>query len=480
MDTIDEAGLDTKLVRFAAGQEIFREGSVGREMYIVRTGRVRVSISKEGRSVPITELGKGCSVGEMSFIAGIPRTATVTALEPVIASRIGPDMLSGDVFGVAGWVMSIARVLVERIKRTTELLGDYIADGPHPISAESLDEGAEAKPAFGIEEPECTACVKFTGIFDKRQVDPAKDAIRRLFIKYPDGIVLDFSGIIDIDHDALSFLLQLAGSRQAKEGKLQMRNMQLIRNKVSGMKEIRNLLESIKLPSRRVEAGTHLIRQGQTERTMFVIRSGEFDVVEESEGKEPIVLGRVREGDVVGEMSLLREGVRSASVVAVKPGSVMEVTPKEFFANTYTVPDWFMRMVYGLVDRLRNTNDMLTHIASEKSPDTDIPRMPAPLNIEMDGSAPGNFSLAGTLSLENLELLVPIIRHLTYSGRKTITMDLRRVERIDRESIRYLMNLYMVLKESGGRLELIGNHRYLAWMKDRGADDKIAEAEASR
>jgi len=75
---------------------------------------------------------------------------------------------------------------------------------------------------------------------------------------------------------------------------------------------------------------------------------------------------------------------------------------------------------------------------------------------------------------------VPIIRHLTYSGRKTITMDLRRVERIDRESIRYLMNLYMVLKESGGRLELIGNHRYLAWMKDRGADDKIAEAEASR
>jgi hypothetical protein len=48
------------------------------------------------------------------------------------------------------------------------------------------------------------------------------------------------------------------------------------------------------------------------------------------------------------------------------------------------------------------------------------------------------------------------------------------VDQIDRESIRYLMNLYMVLKESGGRLNLVGNHRQLLWMKDLKADDHLA------
>jgi len=464
----------TKLVRFARGENLFTEGSQTREMYILRSGRVRVSISKDGREVPITELGKGCHVGEMSFIAAIPRTATVTALEPVLASRVSPDVLVDDTLSVSGWAISIARVLVERIKRTTELLGDYIATGPHPVSAESAHAHSDEKAAFSIVEGAEEGVLKLRGVFDKERVSPVKDSLRKAFLKRPEKVTLDFSGIIDIDVAALSYLVQIAKSSQAKAGRLQLRNMQLIRNKIAGMKEIKNLIESSRLPSRRVESGEYLIRQGERERSMFVISSGEFEILEEHEDGEAIQLGKAQSGDVVGEMSLLREGERSASVRAAKASSVIEITPKDFYSNLYSVPDWFMRILDGLVMRLRNTNEMLAQVTGKEREEPAGNGMENPIGIELDGAVPGVFALSGTITLANMEFLAPIIRHLLYSGQKDITIKLQKVQRIDRESIRYLMNLYMVLKDNGGQLHIQGNQKDLLWLKEKGGDESLA------
>ncbi|OHE72277.1 MAG: hypothetical protein A2413_14820, partial [Treponema sp. RIFOXYC1_FULL_61_9] len=463
---------ETKLVRFAQGELLFTEGSTGREMYILRSGRVRVSISKDGRSVPITELGKGCHVGEMSFIAAIPRTATVTALEAVVANRISPDILSDDAISISGWAISIARVMVERIKRTTELLGDYMSAGPHPLSAESSILQSDVNTDFSLKLDAAGGIINLKGTFCKNRIDEVKEGIRTALLKHPDGIVIDFSGIIDICAEALALLLQISKSMKAKDGKIQLRNMQLIRNKIAGMKEIRNLIETSKLPIKRIQEGTILIRQGERERSMFVVRSGEFDILGEREGQEPILLGKARAGDVVGEMSLLREGERSATVRAGKDSLVLEMTPKDFFANIYSVPDWFMQIIDGLVERLRNTNEMLAHVTSRNHETMVVPKMETPLRIEFDASTPGTFSLSGTMNLANMEYLVPMIRHLMFAGNMNIVINMEKIEMIDRESIRYLLNLYMVLKESGGHLDLIGNHKYLLWLKKHNAEGK--------
>lgn len=461
----------TKLVRFAQGQDLFREGSAGREMYIIRGGRVRVSIEKNGRVVPITELGKGCHVGEMSFITGIPRTATVTALEPVIANRVSPDILADDTLSISGWAISIARVLVERIKRTTDILGDYMAEGPHPISAQAAAGAPRA--AFSARSDSSGATLVLRGILARERVEEVKTAIRSALLKHPEGIVIDFSGIIDVGADALAFLLELAKGEQARNGKIQLRNMQLIRNKIAGLKEIRNLLETTKLPSRRVEEGEYLIRQGERERSMFVIRSGEFEILTERNEQPPLVLGRARSGDVVGELSLLKEGERAASVKATKGSVVLEITPKEFYANIYNVPDWFMGILDGLVNRLRNTNDMLAHVTEQEKPAPPGPVFESPLSIVLDGALPGRFKLAGTMNLANLERFVPMIRQLLFQGCREIVLDMEKVERIDQESIRYLLNLFVLMKENGGRLELVGSHRYILWLKEHDADSSI-------
>ena len=61
------------------GETLIREGERGREFLVIESGTVRVT--RDGRT--LTELGAGEWVGEISLVAGTPRTATVVATSPV-------------------------------------------------------------------------------------------------------------------------------------------------------------------------------------------------------------------------------------------------------------------------------------------------------------------------------------------------------------------------------------------------------------
>jgi CRP/FNR family transcriptional regulator, cyclic AMP receptor protein len=62
------------------GELIVRAGDHGAEMYVIKSGRVRISRPMGGRTVVLSELGPGDFFGEMSLLESLPRDADATAV----------------------------------------------------------------------------------------------------------------------------------------------------------------------------------------------------------------------------------------------------------------------------------------------------------------------------------------------------------------------------------------------------------------
>ena len=90
--------LFNKYGRSASAQEVlFNEGDKGSDMYVVRSGSVRVFIKSGGKEKTLAILGPGEFVGEMSLLTGQPRTATAIVLEDaellVVGARVLEEMI---------------------------------------------------------------------------------------------------------------------------------------------------------------------------------------------------------------------------------------------------------------------------------------------------------------------------------------------------------------------------------------------------
>jgi CRP-like cAMP-binding protein len=72
-----------------------------------------------------------------------------------------------------------------------------------------------------------------------------------------------------------------------------------------------------------IESGVDIIREGERGRGLFLVLSGEVEVVAHAAGAAPVQLARLRAGDLFGEMSLVTDQPTTASVRAATPATVL-------------------------------------------------------------------------------------------------------------------------------------------------------------
>ena len=105
-----------KEVSFGKGDALMKEGEPGREAYLITDGRVSVKRGKR----KIAELGPGNLVGEMALIVDEPRSATVTALEPVRAYAVPRSQFSRVLERPTVWWL-VARFLAQRLREENKV-----------------------------------------------------------------------------------------------------------------------------------------------------------------------------------------------------------------------------------------------------------------------------------------------------------------------------------------------------------------------
>lgn len=107
---------------FPAGQVLFREGDPGAEMYVIQSGRVRISKVFPSGERTLAVIGPGEFFGEMAILNDKPRTATATALEPLDALVIDGRTFEAMVLGNG----EIAVRMITRLARRLHSANAYI------------------------------------------------------------------------------------------------------------------------------------------------------------------------------------------------------------------------------------------------------------------------------------------------------------------------------------------------------------------
>jgi NTE family protein len=89
LDPAERANLAAELdtLSLQRGEVLVRQGEMTDALYIVVTGRFAITL--EGRRDMLAEVGPGQPIGEIAFLAGGVRTATVTALRDSVVLRLG-------------------------------------------------------------------------------------------------------------------------------------------------------------------------------------------------------------------------------------------------------------------------------------------------------------------------------------------------------------------------------------------------------
>jgi len=96
-----------------------------------------------------------------------------------------------------------------------------------------------------------------------------------------------------------------------------------------------------------------LVRRGDSGDSLFMINTGWFKIVTEDAKGDELIINKTGPGEIIGEMALLDEAPRSATVIATEPAKVFELKKDEFQQILDERPDVSLALIKGVSSRLR-------------------------------------------------------------------------------------------------------------------------------
>jgi CRP/FNR family cyclic AMP-dependent transcriptional regulator len=111
---------------------------------------------------------------------------------------------------------------------------------------------------------------------------------------------------------------------------------------------------------RRFEPGQAVFREGDASDTCYVVRDGHARAVRTHRDGRTITLATFGPGDIFGELAMFEDELRSATVEAIEPTSVVAVLGPDMRRLMSEHPQIATRLVIALGRRLREMNERLS------------------------------------------------------------------------------------------------------------------------
>jgi CRP/FNR family cyclic AMP-dependent transcriptional regulator len=155
LDTEAAERLNNFLSRRDYGQaeEIFRAGDPGDSMYLIDTGKVRISITDaDGHVVTLADLGPGDFFGEMAMLDGHGRSAHATVVEASRLARLTRNDFLAFLKTDPRIALEMLTALTRRLRRTDDLLRHRVSRNANELEAAQMtvgDRAADVIASFG-------------------------------------------------------------------------------------------------------------------------------------------------------------------------------------------------------------------------------------------------------------------------------------------------------------------------------------------
>jgi CRP/FNR family transcriptional regulator, cyclic AMP receptor protein len=120
---LEQLGGLAHIETFSTGDEVFREGDTATSLYIIKYGSMRIRHAGRDEDVNVATFGSGSHFGDMSFLDGEKRSATVEVLEHSEVIRIEYSALKAILDRNAEMAMKVYKALASflcgRLRLTT-------------------------------------------------------------------------------------------------------------------------------------------------------------------------------------------------------------------------------------------------------------------------------------------------------------------------------------------------------------------------
>ena len=132
---------------------LFRQGEKGNAMYLIESGRVRISIHDDDKQeLTLAELAQGDFFGEMSIIDGRQRSADAQVIEDARLAILSRDAFLSFVRTNPDVALKMLSALTDRLRRTDDLLRSRVSRNANEEEKARLtlaDRAADLIAEFG-------------------------------------------------------------------------------------------------------------------------------------------------------------------------------------------------------------------------------------------------------------------------------------------------------------------------------------------